>query len=43
MRYLYSHMVYCNVCKAVDGINFVRNLISGLAYWDKISILWLAL
>ena len=25
-------MVYCNVSKAVNGIHFVRNLMSGLAW-----------
>ena len=33
------HVVYCNVCKAVDGAHFVRNLISRLAYRDSISIM----
>ena len=28
------HVVYCNVCKAVDGIHFVRNLIRGLAHTE---------
>ena len=30
--FVQPHVVH--VCKAVDGIHFVRNLISGLAYRD---------
>ena len=33
------HVVYCNVCKAVDGTHFARNWIRGLAYRDKISVM----
>ena len=29
--FVQPHVVYCNVCEAVDGIHFVRNLIRGLA------------
>ena len=32
--FIRSHVVYCNVCKAVVGAGFVRNLIRGLAYRD---------
>ena len=34
--FIQPHVVYCNVCKAVDGARFVRNLIPqrGLAYRD---------
>lgn len=37
--FVQPHVVYCNVCEAVDGIHFVRNLIRGLAYRDQISIM----
>ena len=35
-----SHMVYCSVCKAVDGTHFVRNLISNdLPHEDHNSVM----
>ena len=32
--FVQPHVVYCNVCKAVDGAHFLKNLTSGLAYRD---------
>ena len=32
--FVQPHVVYCSVCKALDWTHFVRNLKSGLAYWD---------
>ena len=37
--FVQPHVVYCNVCKAVDGTHFARNLIRGLAYRDQISVM----
>ena len=34
------HVVYCSVCKAVDGMHFVRDLISSdQAYQDHNTIM----
>ena len=32
--FVHPLVVHCNVCKAVDGIHLVRDLIRGLAYRD---------
>ena len=50
--FVQPHVVYCSVCKAVNGIHFRRNLMSGLVYQGRVSpltmtrvrlALWLAL
>ena len=38
--FLQPHVVYCRVCKAVDGLHFLRNLIrSELALQDRNSVM----